>query len=167
MENLFTQYQLPLIIISTLIGGIMAVIVNTLRVKATNRPINIKRIIIPPLMMSTGLFMFVLPIFHISWLQVAEAFIVGALFSLFLIRTTHFKVKNNKIYLIPSKAFIFILFGLLIVRLIGKYILGQTIAFGEMTSMFFLLAYGMILTWRLAMLFKYRRLVRKNGSYFD
>src|SRR5690625_5873980 len=141
MENLFTQYQLPLIIISTLIGGIMAVIVNTLRVKATNRPININKIIIPTLIMSTGLFMFVLPIFHISWLQVAEAFIVGALFSLFLIRTTHFKVKNNKIYLIPSKAFIFILFGLLIVRLIGKYIVGLTIAFGEMTSMVFLFAY--------------------------
>lgn len=159
---MFEHYQFAIIISSTIIGALMAVIVNTLRMKTAERPINTKKIIIPPLMMSTGLFMFTIPIFWISWLQALEAFGVGILFSILLIRTTHFKVDGNKIYLIPSKAFIYILFGLLIIRMLGKAILGQAIAFGEITSMFFLLAYGMLLTWRLTMLYKYKQLLKER-----
>lgn len=167
MEQLFEQYKFLIIIITTFIGIVMAITVNMLRVKSAHRPVNVKRIIIPPLMMSTGLFMFVIPFFRVTWLQVGEALVVGILFSLFLIRTTHFEVKNNDIYIRPSKAFIFILFGLLIIRMVIKYVIGHSIAFGELTGMFFLLAFGMLLTWRFTMLFKYRRLLKKHERYFD
>lgn len=105
--------------------------------------------------------MFLLPIFRISMLEVLEVLVVGALFSIFLIKSTTFEIRQDKIYVIPSKAFIFILIGLLIVRLIIKQIIGSTISFGETSGMFFLLAYGMILTWRLDMLVRYIQLERK------
>lgn len=113
-------------------------------------------------MMSTGLFMFLFPVFRITLLQAFEAFIVGAVFSILLIRTTKFEKKDYEIYMIPSRAFIYILFSLLIVRLVGKTLLGQTIEFGEMTSMFFMLAFGMLLTWRLAMLYKFWQISQKK-----
>jgi len=167
MKQIFEQYQLIIIIISTLMGLTMAIVVNMLRMRSTHRPVSVKRIIIPPLMMSTGLFMFVMPFFRITWLQAIEALMVGAIFSILLIRTTHFEVNKDGIYIKPSKAFLFILFGLLIIRIIGKYIVGHSIAFGELTSMFFLLAFGMLLTWRLSLLYKYIHLLKRQQDYSD
>lgn len=128
------------------------------RMKAAKKPASIKKIILPPLFMSTGALMFVLPVFHISWMQLIEAFVVGAIFSVFLIMTSKFEIQEDDIYLVPSKAFVLILFGLLILRLLLKTIIGQTISFGETSGMFFILAFGMILSWRIAMLIKYLKL---------
>ena len=108
--------------------------------------------------------MFVLPEFRVPWGQVAEAVAVGCVFSLFLIRTSKFEIKGENIYLIPSKAFVFILFGLLIVRTGAKLVIGSKIAIGETSGMFFLLAFGMIASWRLAMLYKYKKLEKRLKS---
>lgn len=105
--------------------------------------------------------MFLFPVFQVHWLQVLEAFSVGMFFSIFLIKTSKFEIRDNDIYLIPSKSFIFILFGLLTIRIIMKLMIGGTISLGETSGMFFLLAFGMILTWRLAMLYKYKKLERQ------
>ncbi|GAA0496274.1 CcdC family protein [Salinibacillus aidingensis] len=152
------------IITSTAVAFVMATTMIFVRMKAAKKPASIKKIILPPLFMSTGAFMFVFPVFHISWLQVMEALLVGVVFSVFLIITSNFEVKDHDIYLIPSKAFIFILFGLLILRLVLKTLIGQTISFGETSGMFFLLAFGMILTWRIAMLIKYLKLKKSLES---
>src|SRR5699024_7227455 len=102
---------------------------------------------------------FVFPAFRLEWIEIFEACIVGMLFSILLIKTTKFEIKNNdKIYLIPSKSFVFVLFGLLFIRIIIKIIIGSTISFGETSGMFFLLGFAMILTWRLTMLYKYNQL---------
>ncbi|QHS22347.1 cytochrome c biogenesis protein CcdC [Virgibacillus sp. MSP4-1] len=152
------------IITSTAVAFVMATTMIFVRMKAAKKPASIKKIILPPLFMSTGAFMFIFPVFHISWLQVLEAVLVGAVFSVFLIITSNFEVKDHDIYLVPSKAFIFILFGLLILRLFLKTLIGQTISFGETSGMFFLLAFGMILTWRIAMLIKYLKLKKTLES---
>src|SRR5690625_6483801 len=77
--------------------------------------------------MSSGALMFLFPVFRISWLQVIEAISVGAFVSILLIFTTKFEVKNDEIYLKPSRSFIFILFGLFFLRLILKMIIGSHI----------------------------------------
>lgn len=156
------------VISSTLVFAIMATFWLFVRLKAAKRPASIKKIILPPIMMSTGAFMFIFPFFRIEWIQVLEALIVGAIFSVFLIKTSKFEIKGKEIYLTPSKIFPFILFGLIIVRLILKLIIGSTISLGETTGMFFLLAFGMIMTWRLAMLLQYiqiRKRQVKNAPY--
>lgn len=146
------------LIASTIVAAGMATAMIFVRLRAAKRPASVKKIILPPLFMSTGALMFVFPVFRVEWTQVLEALVVGALFSVFLIRTSKLEVREGAIYLKPSKAFIFILFGLLVLRIVLKLVIGQTVSFGETSGMFFLLALGMILTWRLAMLKQYLRL---------
>ncbi|SIS37365.1 CcdC family protein [Salimicrobium flavidum] len=147
-----------LLIVSTFVGAVMAVVMIFVRKKASERPASIKKIILPPLFMSSGALMFVFPMFRISASQVVEAFAVGVLFSVFLIFTSRFEVWEGRIYLTPSKLFIGVLMGLLAFRIVFKLIIGQVISFGETSGMFFVLAFGMIISWRLAMLYKYIKL---------
>lgn len=105
--------------------------------------------------------MFVLPMFRVPLINVLEALAVGVIFSLLLIKFSKFEIRDGEIYLIPSKSFVFILFGLLFLRIIIKLIIGSHISFGETSGMFFLLGFGMIFTWRLAMLYKFMKLEKK------
>lgn len=147
-----------LVIGSTVMAVIMGTIMMTLRSKAAKKPANTKKIILPPLFMSTGALMFVFEFFRVPPLQIIEALGVGLLFSTVLIWTSKFEVKDGDIYLKQSKAFVFILVGLLLVRLIGKLILSSTIDVGELSGMFWLLAFGMIVPWRIAMLLQFKKL---------
>lgn len=147
-----------LIAASTVGAFVMATLVIFVRMKAAKKPTNAKKIILPPVFMSTGFLMFTVPMFRLTFAEVAEALSVGIVFSLLLIKTSKFEIRDNQIYLQRSKAFIFILFGLLILRIILKSVLGHYIPFGETSGMFFVLAFGMILPWRLAMLYSYKRL---------
>ena len=87
--------------------------------------------------------------------------IVGVLCSLILIKTSKFEIIEHDIYLKPSKAFIFVLVGLLIFRTVAKVYLGGTIHLGELGGIFFLLAFSMLLPWRLAMLVQFKKLEKQ------
>src|SRR5690625_5499473 len=92
--------------------------------------------------MSSGALMFLFPVFRISWLQVIEAISVGAFVSILLIFTTKFEVKDDEIYLKPSRSFIFILFGLFFLRLILKMILAVILMLRNEWKVFFSLIWG-------------------------
>ncbi|MCM3709715.1 CcdC family protein [Sporosarcina luteola] len=147
-----------LIVGSTLLFLFMGTMAFIVRTKAAKRPISPKRIILPPLFMSTGALMFLFEEFRVPLPQVFESVIVGMLFSIVLIKTTNFEVKNEKLYVKKSRAFLFILFGLLIVRFVAKLILSSTIDVGELGGMFWILAFGMIVPWRIGMLVKFYNL---------
>lgn len=153
-----------LLIASTIIALFMATAWNFIRIKSSRKPINVKKIILPPIFMSSGALMFIFPEFRLNLSEILEACIIGIIFSFFLIKTTKFEIRDNSIFLIPSKAFVFILFGLLFIRIIIKLIIGSTISFGETSGMFFLLALSMIVSWRIAMVVKYKRLTTKLRS---
>lgn len=153
-----------LIIGSTFIALFMGTLATVVRSKAVKRPASIKTIILPPLFMSTGALMFIFKEFRVPPLQIVEAIVVGMLFSLILIRTTNFEFRNNEIYMKRSKAFVFILFGLLIIRLIGKLALSNSIDVGELGGMFWILAFGMIVPWRIAMVVKFNKLNKTKGA---
>ncbi len=146
------------VIASTVVAAFMAVTMIFVRLKAAKKPVTVKKIILPPIFMSSGALMFLFPEFRLSGSEIAEAIIVGVFFSVFLIRSSRFEIRDEAIYLIPSKAFVFILVGLLVVRLVAKSIIGRTITLGETSGMFFLLAFAMIISWRLAMLYQYKKL---------
>lgn len=166
IEAIFTKIPPLYLIIGSTLGalfmGTMAVIVRS---KAAKRPASIKKIILPPLFMSTGAFMFIFEEFRVAPLQIVEAIIVGMLFSLILIRTTNFEIRGEDIFMKRSKAFVFILFGLLIVRLAWKLALSSTIDVGELGGMFWILAFGMIVPWRIAMLIKYKKIEKVKGAH--
>lgn len=150
-----------LIIGSTVLFLFMGTLAFIVRTKAAKRPISSKKIILPPLFMSTGALMFLFEEFRVPWTQVFESLLVGMLFSIVLIKTTNFEKKNDHLYVKKSRAFLFILFGLLIVRFVAKLILSSSIDVGELGGMFWILAFGMIVPWRIGMLVKYYKL-KKN-----
>lgn len=135
----------------------MALLVLFIRMKSAKKPATAKKIILPPIFMSTGALMFIHPMFRVSVAEIFEALFVGMVFSILLIKTSNFEIRENKIYLKRSKAFAFILIGLLLIRIIMKSYLSNSIDFGELSGMFWILAFGMIVPWRIAMFLSYRR----------
>ncbi|MEG0451146.1 MAG: cytochrome c biogenesis protein CcdC, partial [Lysinibacillus sp.] len=142
---------------STIMAIVMGSFVMFLRLKAAKKPTNARKIIIPPIAMSTGAFMFLFEPFRVHPTQILEAAIVGMLCSIILIATSKFEVRGTDIYLKASKSFMFILVGLLIFRVVAKIILGNTIDVGELGGMFWILAFFMILPWRIAMLIQFKK----------
>jgi membrane protein CcdC involved in cytochrome C biogenesis len=150
------------LVVASSIGAVfMGILALFVRMKAAKKPTNARKIILPPLFMSSGALMYIEPQFRLSGLEMTEAAIVGVVFSLLLIKTSKFEIRDNDIYLKRSKAFMIILMGLLIVRLALKSILSATIDFGELSGMFFFLAYCMIVPWRIAMYLDYKKLFRQ------
>lgn len=146
-----------LAIASTVLAICMGVGVFIMRMRAHKRPINEKRIIIPPIAMSTGALMFVFEPFRLAPMQIVEVVLLGVACSLLLIWKTKFEVRGDAIYLQKSKAFLVILVGLLAFRIIVKLVMQNTIDIGELAGMFFLLAFSMIVCWRIAMFMKYKK----------
>ncbi|WP_110111890.1 cytochrome c biogenesis protein CcdC [Bacillus sp. CGMCC 1.16541] len=152
-------------IASTIMAIFMALLMLFIRMKAAKKPVNAKKIILPPIFMSTGALMFIHPMFRLTTAEVLEALLVGMIFSLFLIKTSNFEVKENQIYLKRSKAFVFILIGLLIIRIMAKLYLSATIDVGQLGGMFWVLAFGMIVPWRVAMYYSYKKIERQLHSH--
>jgi membrane protein CcdC involved in cytochrome C biogenesis len=86
------------------------------------------------------------------------------IFSILLIKTSKFEIKNRQIYLKRSKAFAFILIGLLLLRVVFKLFIGDVINVEELAGMFFLLAYGMIIPWRISMYVNFRKVAKELDS---
>lgn len=149
------------IIVSSALALCMGLFVIFVRIKASNKPASAKKIILPPIFMSTGMLMFIEPFFRVTLSEILEAVIVGMLFSIVLVKTSRFEIRENDIYLKRSKAFGFILIGLLLIRLVAKLLLSATIDVGQLSGMFYLLAFGMIVPWRVAMYVQYRKLLNE------
>ncbi|MBA2876432.1 CcdC family protein [Thermaerobacillus caldiproteolyticus] len=148
-------------IISSIIAVCMAVFILFVRLKASKRPTNARKIILPPIFMSTGALMFLDPPFRVTKGELLEAIVLGAFFSIFLIKTSKFEIKDGHIYLKRSKAFVWILISLLVIRLGLKSYLGRTIDYRQLSGMFYLLAFSMIVPWRVAMYISYKKLERQ------
>lgn len=146
--------------VATTVGAMMmALLVIFIRLRASARPTTARKIMIPPLGMSTGFLMFLFPQMQIPLLWASVAFLTGVvLFSYPLIRTSKFHVVEGKIYLKRSRSFVFILLGLLALRLLLHGYVEQYVSISQTGAVFFILAFGMILPWRLAMLYQYRKL---------
>lgn len=146
----------------TAVAIIMAVLALIVRLKASRRPITVKRIIIPPLGMATGFGMFFVPDVHIPIYWGILAFLTGwFLFSFPLNRSTQFEIIDGEIFAKRTPEFAYILIGLLAIRLILHGVIEQYISVLQTASVFFLLAFGMILRWRLFMLKQYRRMTEQ------
>ena len=53
---------------------------------------------------------------------------------------------------------------LLIITMIGKVVLSSSIDYGQLSGMFFLLAFGMIVPWRIVMFIQYKRLKNEMNT---
>lgn len=142
----------------------MALIVIRVRIKASERPTSLRKILIPPLGMATGYSMFFIPEMRIPMDFAIGAIAAGLVLSYPLIATSHFEVKDDEIYLKRSKSFIFILLGLLAVRLALHNVVEQYITLPQTGAVFFVLAFFMLLPWRIAMMQRFLKVQRDHLS---
>lgn len=157
MDALAPELRLPLLVMSIL-GG---VVVLSWRMRETSRPINARKILIPPLGMSTGLFMFLYPPTRIPLSWAVAAVVCGALFFTWpLHRSSRLARDGEVIRLQRSRAFLWILFGLVAIRFAARSWVEQFIDVLQTGSVFFLVALGMIVPWRVLMYREYRGLTR-------
>lgn len=137
----------------------MALLAIFVRSKASHKPATAAKIIMPPVGMSTGFLMFAVPATHIPPGWGLTAFLAGALlFSYPLIRSSKLEVSGGEIYVQKSKQFIFVLLGLLAIRLALHSYIEQFVSIPQTGALFFLLAFGMLLPWRIAMFVRFRKL---------
>jgi membrane protein CcdC involved in cytochrome C biogenesis len=130
-----------------------------LRFRASRKPITTRKLLLPPIAMSSGFLMFLMPMLQIPLMWALVSFLLGAiLFSYPLIRYSQLERSGGHIYLVRSKAFIFILLGLLVVRLGLRGLVEQYVTLPQTGAIFFIVAFGMLLPWRLTMYRQYRRL---------
>lgn len=143
-----------------LIAGIMVIF---LRLRASGRPTSLRKIVLPPIGMSTGLMMFLVPATRIPWTWGVAAFLVGAVFFSYpLIRSTRLERVGYKVYLQRSKAFLWIIVIMLAVRIALHDWVERHISVMQTGGVFYLLAFGMIVVWRYAMLKAYIRLLNSR-----
>lgn len=144
---------------------VMALLAIFIRMKASHRPVTIRKILIPPLGMSTGFLMFVVPETHVPWLWALIALLVGwFIFSYPLIRSTKFERINGEIFATRSRSFVFILLGLLAVRLILHEVIQRYVTIPQTGGLFFLLAFGMIVRWRVYMYKHYQEVAAADAA---
>jgi membrane protein CcdC involved in cytochrome C biogenesis len=152
----------PAVLVSSLVG---AGAVVAWRLRETTRPVTARKIVIPPLGMSTGLCMFAYPPTHIPLSWAFAAFAVGALLLSYpLVKTSSLVLEGREVRLRRSPAFIFVLLGLIVVRLIARSYVEGRVSTLQTGSIFFLLAFGMVACWRVLMFLEYRRLLRGAGE---
>ncbi len=136
-----------------------AIAVFAWRMREAARPLTSARIIMPPLGMATGFSMFVVPAFRVPIAWGVAALALGALvFAWPVLRTTALVRNGPHVMLRRSRAFILVLVGLVVVRLLMRGWVEEAVSAQQTAALFYLLAFGMIVRWRLAMWREFRRL---------
>lgn len=130
------------------------------RLRETARPLSPRAILIPPLAMSTGTAVFLFAPFQIPPAWAFWSVVVGAvLFSYPLIKTTQLYRQGEQVFMRRSKAFLWVLLTLLVVRIALRGYAEQYISVPQTGGLFFLLAWGMIWRWRMDLWFRYKALL--------
>jgi membrane protein CcdC involved in cytochrome C biogenesis len=149
--------------VAVLVGSLVgAGAVILYRMRETARPIDTRKIVIPPLGMATGLCMFAVPQTRVPWSWGIGAFLVGAiLLSPILVATSRLWRDGEHVRVQRANAFMWILLGLVAVRLAAREWVESFLDPMRTGALFYLLAFGMIVVWRARMYFSYRALVAK------
>lgn len=147
-------------ILSTIIAIVMALLIIIIRLRASKKPTSLMKIIMPPIGMSTGFCMFFAPTTHLPLAYVGIAVLVGLIFSIPLIATSKFEIRDGSIYLIRSRWFPIILLVLLALRIGLHNYVEKYLSLPQTGAAFFILAFAMLVPWRYLMFVRYRNLAK-------
>ena len=139
------------------LAGLTAVIVWRLR--ETRSAVTQRKIIIPPLGMATGFSMFFLPMFRFPLLWGLGAFLAGYVVLAYpMLLTTRLIREGDAIMMKRSSAFLAVLLALALIRFLARGYLDTVLTPQQSAGIFFVLAFGMIVRWRVSLLMDFRRL---------
>jgi len=148
---------------STVVGtlGILA-----WRVREGQAPVRLGKIIAPPLGMSTGFAMFFSERTQVPcpWTGVAFLFRAFILASPLILTSRLHQEPDGRIWMKRSPIFFFMLLALVTIRFGLRNYLEQYITFWQTGSLAFILAFGMILQWRLRMLRDFKKLSAESAD---
>ena len=131
------------------------------RVREGRSAVTVRKIMIPPLGMSTGFCMFFAPQFRVPWLWALVAFLAGAVLLAWpLLATSRLERDGDAIMMRRSKVFFLVIIVLAAVRYFARGYFDHVLTLEQTGGLFFILAFGMILRWRLSMLRQYRQLAQ-------
>lgn len=144
-------------IVSTL-AGFAAVMVW--RVREGRTAVTPRKILIPPMGMATGFSMFFVPVFRVPILWALISFLLGAVLLAWpLLRTSRLQRVGDVIMMQRSGAFFAVVIVLAAIRYLARSYLDTLLTLEQTAGLFFILAFGMILRWRVSMYREYRTLI--------
>jgi membrane protein CcdC involved in cytochrome C biogenesis len=128
------------------------------RVREGRSAVTVRKIVIPPLGMATGFCMFLVRGFRVPWSWGLGAFLVGAVvLALPLVRTSRLTLLDGVVMMHRSASFFVVMVVLAIVRILAHSYFDRVLSVQQTAGLFFVLAFGMIVRWRVSMLLEYRR----------
>src|ERR1041384_1746674 len=129
VQELYLRYQSilrPALRMSPLVGGVAILF---WRIREPRVPLSRNPIIIPPLAMSTGFFMFISPNMRVPFTWAISALLLGFfVLSLPLVHSTQLESRDGVIYMQRSRWFLAILLALLAVRLLLHDYIGHLVS---------------------------------------
>ena len=100
--------------------------------------------------------MFFVPAFRIPW-RGRGAFLAGAIVLAYpLLRTSKLVRQGDVVLMQRSSAFFTVILALAAIRLFARGYFDRILTVQQTAALFFVLAFGMILRWRLSMFLEYR-----------
>jgi membrane protein CcdC involved in cytochrome C biogenesis len=144
----------------SMIGSLLGLgAVMVWRVREGRTAVSVSKIVLPPLGMTTGFSMFVVPAFRIPWAWAGIAFFLGAVGLAYpLLRTSRLVRQGEAVMMQRSSAFFTVMLMLAAVRILARGYFDTLLSAQQTAALFFVLAFGMIVRWRTEMLLEYRRL---------
>jgi membrane protein CcdC involved in cytochrome C biogenesis len=144
----------------SIVGGIVGLgAVLVWRVREGRTAVSVRKIVIPPLGMATGFSMFIVPAFRIPLLWGLVAFAIGAIVLAYpLLRTSRLVQQGDVVMMQRSTAFFSVILVLAAIRILAHGYFDTLLSVEQSGALFFVLAFGMIVRWRVSMLMEYRRL---------
>ncbi len=133
------------------------------RVREGRTPVTLRKILIPPLGMASGFCMFFAPQFRVPILWAMAAFTIGALLLAYpLLLTSRLEREGDAIMMKRSRAFFLVILLLAALRYFARRYFDHVLTIEQTGGLFFILAFGMVLRWRLTMMAQYRQLLRAS-----
>ena len=147
----------PAFSIVAAVAGLLGVLVW--RVREGRTAVTIRKILIPPVGMATGFSMFLVPAFRVPLTWAFGAFLIGAIALAYpLLLTSRLERSGDEIMMKRSGAFFTVVIVLAAIRYLARGYFDSLLTMEQTGGLFFVLAFGMILRWRMSMFFEYRAL---------
>jgi membrane protein CcdC involved in cytochrome C biogenesis len=157
---------LPSLRVLSLLSSVAgAIAVLAWRVRETRTAVSARKIVIPPLGMSTGFCMFFAPPFRVPLAWAAAAFALGALVLAYpLLLTSKLRRVGDVVMAQRSFAFFGVIVVLAAIRVGARTYLDHVLTVQQTAGLFFILAFGMILRWRMTMYVQYRQIMKQPSA---
>ena len=138
------------------LAGMVAVL--AWRLRETRTAVTQRKIVIPPLGMATGFCMFFVPAFRMPLMWAVAAFLIGYVALAYpLLLTTRLIRQGDAVMMQRSSAFLVVILVLAVIRFLARGYFDTILTAQQTAALFFVLAFGMILRWRVKMLIDFRR----------